>query len=133
MKRDPDRDLGHRQALRRRGDRLAIKGDRCHDVTLAGRKRLQELPRVTQRVRVLSLRRGEELLEILERFDLPPTTTAQGVYDFVARDRVHPWRERLLGVPGVALEVDRQQGLLHCILDVRVPNTRTRKSTARHR
>ena len=70
MKRHPDRDLGHRQALRRRGDRLAIKGDRCHDVTLAGRKRLQELPRITQRVRVFGFRRGEELLEILERFEV---------------------------------------------------------------
>src|ERR1700677_2552105 len=132
MERHPDRDLGHRQALRRRGDRLAVKRDRGHDVALARSQRLQQLPRVTQRVRVLSLRSGQELLEILERFGPPPAATAQGVHNFVARDRVHPWGERLLGVPGVTLEVDRQQGLLHCILDIRVPNTRARKSAARH-
>ena len=82
---------------------------------------------------ILGLRRGQELLEILERFDLPPAATAQRVDDLVARDRVHPGRERLLGVPGVALEMDRQQGLLHCILNVRVPDPGARKSAARHR
>src|SRR3984885_15436457 len=132
MERHPDRDLAHRQALRRRRNRLAIKRDRGHDVALARRERLQKLPRITQRMRVFGFRRGQELLEILKRLDLPPAATAQRVYNFVARDRIHPWRERLLGVPGVALEVDRQQGLLHCILDVRVPNPRARKSAARH-
>src|SRR6202167_1513206 len=132
MERHPDRDLAHRQALRRRRNRLAIKRDRGHDVALARRERLQKLPRITQRMRVFGFRRGQELLEILKRLDLSPAATAERVYDLVARDRVHPWRERLLGVPGVALEVDRQQGLLHCILDIRVPNTRARKSAARH-
>src|ERR1700723_3007500 len=108
MKRHPDRDLGHRQALRRRSDRLAVEGDRGHDVALTRRERLQELPRITQRMGVLGLRRSQELLEILERLDLSPAATAERVYDLVARDRVRPRRERLLGVPGVALEVDRQ-------------------------
>jgi hypothetical protein len=47
MEPHPDRDLALRQALRRRGDRLAIKGNRGHHVTLARPKSLQELPPVT--------------------------------------------------------------------------------------
>src|SRR6202020_104762 len=114
-------------------DRRAVQRDRGHDVALARGQRLQKLARIAQRVRILGLWRGEELLEILERLELPPAATAECVYDLVARDRVHPGRERLPGVPGVALKVDRQQGLLHCILDVRVPNPGARKRAERHR
>ena len=70
--------------------------------------------------------------EILQRLDPPPAAAAKGVHDLVARYGVDPGRERLRGVPGMALEMDRQQGLLHCILDVRVPNPSTRKSASRH-
>ena len=127
------RDLAHRQALRRRGDRLAVEGDRSHDVALAWSKRLQKLARVAQRVRVLGLRRGEELLEILERLDAAPAAAAQRVDDLVSRYGVDPWRKRLPGVPGMPLEMDRQQGLLHCVLDVRVPRASARERPARHR
>ena len=44
-----------------------------------------------------------------------------------------PRRKRLLGVPGMPLEVDRQQGLLHRILDIRVSDSGARKRRARHR
>ena len=79
------------------------------------------------------LRRGEELLEILERLDAAPAAAAQGVDHLVSRYRVDPGRKRLPGVPGMPLEVDRQQGLLHCILDIRVPRPRARERDARHR
>ena len=131
MEHHPDRALGHRQACGGRGDRQAIEGDRGHDVALTWSQRLQKFARVAQRMRILGLWRGEELLEILDQLDPPSATAAQSVDDLVTRDRIDSGREGLLGVPGVALKVDRQQGLLHCILDVRVP--RTRKSGARYR
>src|ERR1700722_20952603 len=104
MKRHPDRDLAHRQALRRRRNRLAIKRDRGHDVALARRERLQKLPRITQRMRVFGFRGGPELLEILKRLRPPPAATAERVYNFVAGDRVHPGGERTRGAPEGALE-----------------------------
>ena len=77
--------------------------------------------------------RGQELLEILERLDPPPAAPAQGVHDLVPGYGVDPGRKRLPGVPGVPLEVDRQQGLLHCILDIRVSHSGARERPARHR
>ena len=53
---------------------------------------------------------------------------AHRVDDLVPRDRVDPGRKRLPGVPGMALEMDRQQGLLHRILDIRVPHPGARET-----
>ena len=96
-----------------------------------GAESVHEPLRVAQRMRVLRLGRGKKLLEILKRLDTPRAAPAQSVDDLVPRDRVDPGRKLLPGVPGVALEVDRQQGLLHCILDIRVARlSRARKPRA---
>ena len=67
-----------------------------------GAERLQKPARVTQRVRVLGLRRGQELLKILERLDPPPAAAAQDVDDLVSRDGVDPGRKRLRRGPRYA-------------------------------
>ena len=133
MERDPHRDLGHRQARRSRGDRLAFERDRAHDLALTGAEPVDEPLRVAQRMRILRLRRGQELLEILERLGPLPSASAQGVDDLVPGYGVGPGRKRLRGVPGMPLEVDRQQGLLHCILNISVARPGARKRGARHR
>jgi hypothetical protein len=43
---------------------------------------------------------------------------AVGVDDLVARDGIDPWAERAVGLPGVAFEMNGQQGFLHDILSV---------------
>ena len=40
------------------------------------------------------------------------------VHPFVARNRVHPGRQRLVALVGVAFLVDRHQGFLHKVLDI---------------
>jgi hypothetical protein len=40
------------------------------------------------------------------------------VHPFVARNRVHPGRQGLVTLVGVALLVDRHQGFLHKVLDI---------------
>ena len=133
MERDPHRDLGHLEAGRGRRDRLAVKGDRGHDVALARLKRLEQPPRVAQRVRVFRFGRGEELLKILERLDSPAAAPPQRVDDLVPGYGLNPGRKRLPGVPGVSLEMDRQQGLLHRILDICVSYPRACERRPRHR
>ena len=126
-------DLGHREARRGRGDRLAVQRDRLDDVALARRQRLDQLLRVAQVVRILFRGRGEKVLKILDRLGAARAPPAHGVDDLVARDRVHPGAELLAHVPGVALEMDRQQSLLHRILDIRVAHPGARKRRPRHR
>src|SRR5271156_1846241 len=130
MEQEPHRDLRHREARRSRGDRLAFERDRAHDLALTGAEPVDELPRVAQRMRILRLRRGQELLEILERLGPLPSASAQGVDDLVPGYGVGPGRERLTGVPGMPLKVDRQQSLLHRVLDIRFPHSRARTPPA---
>src|SRR5208282_5549363 len=99
--------LGHREARRSRSDRLTFEGDRAHYVSLARSERLQEPPRVAQRMQVFWLRRGEEFLAILEWLETARPAAAHGVHDLVTRDRIHPGRKLLPGVPGMTLKVDR--------------------------
>ncbi len=118
---------------RGRRDRLAVERDRLDDVALARVERLHQLLRVAERVRILLGGRGEKILEILDILGAPRAPPAHRVDDLVASDRVHPGAELLARVPGVALEMDRQQSLLHRILDIGVAKPRARERRPRHR
>lgn len=72
---------------------------------------------------------GEEILEIFDRLD-PPRPAAHDFHNLVTRNRIHPRREPLAGIPGMALEVDRQRGLLHCIPDIRAAHSGARERGA---
>ncbi len=133
VQRHPHRHFGHRQARRGGGDRLPVERDRADDVALARRQRLDQLLRVAQRVRVLLGGRGEKILKILDRLGAPRAPPAHRVDDLVASDRIHPRAELLARVPGVALQMDRQQSLLHRILDIGVAQSRARERRPRHR
>ncbi len=88
---------------------------------------------VAAHVRVLRFRRGEHRLEILDRFGAPRAAPPHRVDDLVARDRVDPGRQPGAAVPGVPLQMDRQQSFLHDILDIRVADPHARKRPSRHR
>jgi len=75
--------------------------------------------------------------KILDRLVTAHAPPAKGVDDLMARDRVHPRREPHAAVPSLPLQMDRQQSLLHHILDIprRRPwlaKTRLASSTAQH-
>ncbi len=79
------------------------------------------------------LGRGEHGLEILDRLVAAHAAPAHRVDDLVARDRVDPGRQPEAAVPGLPLQMDRQQSLLHDILDIRVADPGARESAPRHR
>src|SRR5439155_15103168 len=54
--------------------------------------------------------------EIVDVDENSPAAAAQRINQFVAGDRKQPWRERRLGVPGMPLQMHRQQNVLHDVL-----------------
>ena len=94
---------------------------------------VNETLRVAARVRIFGFRRGENRLEILDRLKPAGAAPAHCIDDLVASDRRDPGREAKAAVPGVALQVDRQQRFLHNILDICVAGPRPRKGASRHR
>ena len=94
---------------------------------------LHQLLRVAERVRILALGRGEKVLKSSIGSAPSRPAATHRVDDLVAGDRVHPGPELLAAVPGVPLEMDRQQRLLHRILDIGVAQPGALKRPTRHR
>jgi len=72
----------------------------------------------SRRVAGLRFGSGEEVVIVIQRIvqRFPAGPAPQEVDHLVARDGMHPGRERLRGVIGMSLVVDGQQRLLHEIL-----------------
>ena len=79
---------------------------------------LEQLGQIAPRIGGLGVGGGEHVEFVIERIvqRLAPRAPAQQIHQLVARDRVHPCRQRLVGIVGVALVVHRQQRFLHEIL-----------------
>ena len=58
----------------------------------------------------------QRLGEIVDIDENPPAAAAQRIDQLVAGDRKQPGRERRVGVPGMPLQMHRQQNVLHDIL-----------------
>jgi len=71
--------------------------------------------------------------EIVDVDEHPPAASAQRVDQLVAGDREQPWRERRVRVPGMPLQMHRQQNVLHDVLGLigRLPCAR--QAAARRR
>ena len=85
-----------------------------------GAERLHQAFDVGALVRIFLGRRRQHRLKILDRLVTAHAAPAQGVDDLVARDRIDPRGQFRAAVPGLALQMDRQQRLLHDILDIRI-------------
>jgi hypothetical protein len=88
--------------------------------SLSIRQDLQQLRDVKSSLRGLRIRRGEEFRVIVDRVvkQIGAVPAPQEVDEFVARDRVNPGRQRLLGSVSVSLIVNRQENFLHKVLDL---------------
>ena len=106
---------------------LACKGDTevdlhhtIEDCALALGQAREQTADVAPRKRGFVVDRAEDIRLVVEDFAgaraRPPA--AQQVDDLVARDGVHPGRQRLAGVVGVAPAVHGDQCFLHQILDL---------------
>jgi hypothetical protein len=73
----------------------------------------------------------ERLGEIVDVDENPPAAAAQRINQLVAGDRKQPWREWRVGVPGMSLQMHRQQNVLHDILGLIDRLTSTRQPAAR--
>ena len=71
--------------------------------------------------------------KIVDVDEHPAAATAQRIDQLVARDREQPRRERRIGVPGMPLQMYRQQNILHDVLGLIDRLTCPRKPTPRHR
>jgi hypothetical protein len=74
----------------------------------------------------------QDVEEIINRqFDVP-AAAAQAIDHFMASDCAHPWRDRLILVPSLPLQMDGQQNLLYDIFDIGIPESGTRKAAAHY-
>ena len=71
---------------------------------------------------------GKVVGEILDRQVHPLAARAEGVDDLVARDGIEPGAQRLVLAPGLPLEVDGEQDLLHHVLAGVVPERRAARA-----
>jgi len=88
--------------------------------TLLVRQMLEQLADVVPRLRGFVVGGGEQFLMIVER-DVQRLTTCVGaeeVHQLVARDRVQPRRQRLIGPIGVSRVMYRQQNFLDQVFDI---------------
>ena len=114
---------------------LAVEGDRCRAMSRwRGASDLQELSRIAQRMGISRppARPGTPRNSRAVR----PSAGRDGAArrrPCGARSRTPRRESGCSGSGAWPLEMDRQQGLLHCILNVRVPDPGARKSTPRHR
>ena len=88
--------------------------------------------------RDLARRRGlgggfarDRLGEIVDVDENPPAAAAQRIDQLVAGDRKQPRRERRVGVPGMPLQMHRQQNVLHDVLGLIDRLSRPRQTAAR--
>src|SRR3569623_362189 len=126
VKRHSHRTFLHLEFLRRLGDRQAIDRDRLQHIALALRQRLQMRLDVHAIRHLRRFLAGKHLGEIVDVHEHPAAAATQRVDQLVARNGEQPRRERRFRVPGVSLQMHREQGILHNILGLigRLPGTR---------
>ena len=116
MQRHPHRAFAHRKLRRRILDRGAVDRDRLQHVALPRRQRLQLGRDLACRGRLRGRFARQRLGEIVDVDENPSAPAAQRIDQLVAGDRKQPWRERGARVPGMPLQMHRQQNVLHDIL-----------------